>query len=176
MTVQFPTAAADVVGVYDANFRQLFAAARAMKASVKTEAKVFTHPLEDGAPVSDHKIYSPAEIELWTIIDAEDYKAVYQQIKSAFRSNALLIVQTRADVFKNMTIAAMPHDEDPEMFDVLPVVINLVEVQLVRAQFQALPPAAVAKPANQSTVKRGEQQPTEGGSKGSVAYRILYGK
>ncbi len=176
MTVFNPTAAVDVVGVYDDSFAQMFQQARPLKASIVRGTRIFTHPLEDGAMVSDHKVFDPVSIELSLVIVADDYKAVYQQIKTAYMSNSLLRVQTRADVFERMTIESMPHEEDADMFDAIPVALKMKEVQLVRAQFQALPPRAVSKAGDQSTNKRGEQNPKDGGNKGSVAYRILYGK
>ena len=56
-----------------------------------------------------------------------------------------------------MAFAAMPHDENPEQVDVIPMVLRFKEVRLVTTQYQALPARKVARPRDQSTVHRGEQ-------------------
>lgn len=169
------TAAVDVTGVFNSQYAQLFPQARAVKATVNRPAKMFSHPLEDGASRVDHKIFDPVEIELLVLLTGFDYKNTYRQIVTAFKSNELWTVQTRLDSYPNMTIAALPHEEVPDMLDVTAIAIRLQETQLFSAQFQALPPRAVERPRDASTAKRGEQNASEGGSKGSVAYRILYG-
>lgn len=169
------TASQDVVGVFDSNFNQIFEEARAIKATVKEEAKVMEHPLEDGSTITDHKIILPTEIELSLIIQAEDYKSVYDKIKEFYLGTELLSVQTRTGEYSSMVIQAMPHDETADMFDTVAIAMRLKEVKLVQAQFGGLPPRKVADPNNASTVKKGEQQAqgTTEERKGSVLSRIF---
>lgn len=155
------TRAADVVGVFDSNFRQVFPEARTLKATVKEEAKVMEHPLEDGSSIVDHKIILPIEVDLSVIIQSADFRSVYDQIKRYYLGAELLSVQTRTGVYNSMVIQSMPHDESPDMLDTVAIALKLKEVKLVTAQFGTLPPRKVAKPESSSTVKRGEQQPQE---------------
>jgi hypothetical protein len=174
----------DVVGVFDAGFNQLFADGRPIKANVKEASKIADHPVEDGTTISDHQVMMPVEIELTLILGSKgEYRDTYNEIRALFRATELLTVQTRTGTYANMVIEAMPHDETADVFDAIPLVVKLREVQLVTAQFQALPPKAVAKKRDASTLKRGEQKTktetatqTGGATKSSTLYRILYGK
>jgi hypothetical protein len=157
----------DVVGVFDNDtFEQLFITARPMKANVTRQQKIMDHPIESGAIVSDFAIILPVEIELSMLLTGQQYTAMYQEISTYFNTQQLVSIQTKATVFPNMMIQAMPHEETPEMFDVLPLALKFREVQMVTVQYQALPPTAVQTPTDTSTVQRGTQQPQQS---------ILYG-
>lgn len=179
---EFDTTASDTVGVFDSDFNQVFPEGRPIKASVKESAKGMEHPIEDGSVITDHRIIEQTEIELTLMLVGEEYPDTYGRIKSLFLKTDLLIVQTKTGSYPNMMIVEMPHDETVDVFDGVPMALKLREVQLVTAQFQALPPAAVATKRNASTVKRGEQTgktetaPEAGGrKKSSVLYDVFYG-
>lgn len=185
MTDERNTHAADVVGVFDSKFAQLFPRARPIKATVKESAKVMEHPVESGATITDHRVILPTEIELTVIVIGEDYRDTYERIRAVFRQTETIIVQTRTGSYENMIVEAMPHDETPEMHEAVPIAIKLREVTLVTAQFQALPPKAVGTgkgARNASTVKKGEQSGKPEGTAGaggkkksSILYGIIYG-
>lgn len=164
------TQSADVIGVYDASFNQLFPNARPLKASVTEVNKLMEHPIESGSSVTDFKVRMPVEIELAMLLVSEDYTDVYKAIKAAFVGNNTIIVQTRADVYKNMLIQAMPHEESAEIVDGMTLALKLKEVILISVQFQALPPRKVKSQKDTSVLDRGEQTP-----QGSVAYRLFGG-
>lgn len=154
------TSTEDVVGIFDNDtFDQLFPTARAMKATVTRIKKAFQHPIETGFVNTDGMIDVPAEVDLAVMITGEDYASTYQQILDYYTNCTFLCVQTRADVFFDMLIVSMPHEETPEIYDVVPVAIKLRETFLFAGQYQALPAASVEKPQDQSTVNRGAQQP-----------------
>lgn len=158
----------DIVGIYDNDtFDQLFEVARPVKANISRSRKVMEHPIESGALVQDFAITLPVDIELSMLLTGEEYQYVYQQIKTYFLAGIQVSVQTNADVFPNMLIQAMPHEESPEMFDAIPLALKLRQVQLVTVQYQALAPTQVTQPQDQSTINRGAQQPKE-----SALYQI----
>lgn len=159
--------ARDEVAIFDKGYKQLLLPARPMKLSVIREQKIMDHPLETGAVVSDFSIILPVTIELQMFLTGDEYKMTYQWIWAYYTLRAPLIVATRADVFKNMIIEGMPHEESPDMMDIIPVTLRLREIQLVKLQYQALAPSQVQKPTDQSTVNRGVQQP-----KTSILYDI----
>lgn len=169
-----PTAAVDVVGVYDSSFNQLFEMARPSKANVNPQAKTADHPVESGSEISDNKVILPVEIELYVFVT--DYRNTYQKINAAFIGQDLLTVQTRTGTYENMTITGIPHEETPEMFNVVTMAISLKQITLIDATFQALPPAQVKKPRDSSTVDRGQQSgKQDSGSVGSVGYGGIFG-
>jgi hypothetical protein len=157
-----PSAASDVVGVFDQNFNQVFSTARPVKATVRETSKPMEHPVEQGTVVTDHRIINPNEIELSMILPAGEYRPVYQQIKQYFNSAQLLNVQTRTDTYPNMFIIELPHEEDAEMFDTIPLGIKMKQVLIVSTQTQALPPTAVENTNQQSTIDLGVQQTSMG--------------
>lgn len=159
MTAQMtPTGSQDVVAVLNSSFTQVFAKARAIKATIVRASKAMEHPLETGATVTDHRIILPVNIELSLILASEDYRAVYQQVRDLFNKGDLLTVQTRVDSFTSMLIEKMPHDETPDMMDGVALALSLKEAQFVQPQFS---PLRVAQPKDTNTTKRGQQQPTE---------------
>jgi len=155
-----PTNAQDVVAVLAADFSQVFARARAIKASVGRTSRAMEHPLETGATIIDHRIINPNTVDLGLILSSADYKAVYQQVENLFNRGELLTVQTRVASFSNMLIEKMPHEETTDVFDGITMQLSLKEARLVQAQFSALPPSKVARPKDSDTAKRGQQQPT----------------
>lgn len=158
----------DIVGIFDSeSYEQIFSQARPMKANVLRSQKIMDHPLETGAVVSDFAVVMPVEIEMSLMIQGSDYQSVYQSIKTYYETQTLVSIHTKADVFSNMMIQAMPHDESPEVFDAIAIGLKFREVQFVTVQYQALTPAAVEQPTDQSTVNRGQQQPKE-----SALYQI----
>jgi hypothetical protein len=150
-----PSYATDTVAVFDQNYNQLFRNARAIKAVVKEQSKVMEHPVESGAVITDHRIILPIEIDLSLILSSADYQDVYGSIKQYYLNATLLIVQTRSGIYTNQLISALPHEEDPTMFDALTVALSLKEVFMVTAQY-----ATPRHASNTNTVNRGTQQPT----------------
>lgn len=160
----------DIVGIYDNDtFDQLFSTARPIKANINRLAKIMEHPIETGAVVQDFMIVQPVEIELSLLLASDgEYQTVYQAIKGYFMTGTQVSIQTKADVFPNMLIQAMPHEESADMFDVIPLALKLRQVQQVLVQYQALNSTQVAQPADQSTVNAGAQQPQQ-----SALYQIV---
>lgn len=148
----------DVVGIWDQDFRQVFADSRPVKASVVEPSKNMEHPIETGSVITDHRVILPVEIDLSLIMKAATYAAQYGQIRAAFISGELFYVHTRTGVYKNMMITDIPHEESPEMFDTITMALKMREVQFVTAQFLPLPPRKVESKPNQSTKDRGQIQ------------------
>lgn len=167
-----PTFAIDVVGVFTQDYNQLFRNARSLKAVVKEQSKVMEHPVENGTIIVDHRIVLPVEIELTLILASSDYQNIYKSIKQYYLNGTLLVIQTRSDIYLNQIIESMPHEEDPEQYDVIPLVLNLKQVQFVTAQYGVLP----KQPKNTNTVKRGTQQGKAAAPAQASAARQAVGK
>jgi hypothetical protein len=154
VTALLPSFAYDSVAIFTQDYQQIFTAARAIKATVKEEAKVMEHPIETGATIVDHRIILPTEIDLSLILLSSDYQDVYHQIREYYYNSTLLIVQTRAGIYENQLIQSMPHEEDPTQYDVLTLALSLKQVQFVTAQYGTAPKNA----SNLNTSARGTQQ------------------
>lgn len=164
----------DVVGIYDQTFTQVFDLARPIKATVKEDSKLMEHPVETGATITDFSIILPVEIELSIIaVGISEYRETYGKIKQAFLSRTLFSVQTWTGLYQNQIIQSLPHEEDPALSDAITIALKLKEVQIVEAQYLALPARKVRNPANASTVDKGQQQPTTASTARSSS--VLYG-
>lgn len=163
------TQTSDVVAVLDKDFNQLFPDGRPIKASVTETAKLMEHPIETGAVITDHRIINPVEIELSLILTGDAYPDVYKAIKDVFTGNSTVVVQTRTDSYQNMLIQAMPHEETPDMVDVIAMALKLRQVLLIDVQFQALPPRRVVNRKDASVLDMGEKT----ANNSSVAYRLF---
>lgn len=163
--------ASDYVAIFDQDFNQLFVNARAIKATVKEEAKLMEHPLETGATIVDHRIILPVEIELSLILRSDNYQDVYHQIRDYYYNSTLLIVQTRSGIYTNQLIQSMPHAEDPTQYDVLTLALTTKQVQFVIAEYGTTP----ANPSNTNTSDRGAQNgtPANASQTGSIAGTVL---
>lgn len=168
-----PTSAADVVGIFDQNFRQLFQTARPIKATIKEASKIFEHPVEDGSTIIDFTITLPVEIELSLMLTGAEYRDVYQNIRQSFKNRDVLSVQTKTATYANMIIESLPHDEDPEQFDAVALALRLREVQFVTAQYATLPAKVVRDKKNATTVNRGQQQPKTSTKSGSILSELF---
>lgn len=156
-----PSASADVVAIYDDNFNQIFSGARPIKVTVTEIAKVMEHPIETGATITDHRVIQPVEIEMSMIITGAEYRSVYQQIRQIYQNATLLTVQTRTASYTDMLLNGIPHEEDPDYFDAIAIILKLKEVLFVTAQFGTLPPSKVANKSQASTVQQGNKQTKE---------------
>ena len=114
----------------------VFYGAQIMRVHVRETSRVMSHPLETGVTVSDHHVIEPKTFDVSVIIPAQFYISVYQQIKSAFVNAELLILQSNADVYTNLIVAEMPHEETPDMFGVISMGLRLREVLFI-------PPTAI---------------------------------
>lgn len=161
----------DAVAVFDQNYNQVFRKARSIKAVVKEQAKLMTHPVETGAIITDHRVVLPVEIDLSMILQAPDYQDVYRAVRSYYLNGTLLVVQTRAGIYENQIISAMPHQEDPDQYNALTLALSLRQVQFVTAQYAVIP----RDTTNASTVKRGVQQGTTSKEKSTTLNKLFGG-
>lgn len=152
----------DVVGVYN-GFDQVYQSARPLRASLRETSRVMEHPAETGVVLADHHVINPVEIEIPLMIPAQSYAQTYQQIKTDFLAATLLTVKTPVTVYENMIIADMPHEEDPEYFNAITLLLHLRQViYFIPGAAQSLPANySPAEPDNQDTVQNGLQQPVE---------------
>lgn len=174
---------ADVVAVLDKSFRQVFADARPMKASVKEESKVMQHPVENGTSVVDHRVLIPVEIKLSMLLSGDSYRNTYQQIKQYYLRAELFTVQTTADTYQNMLIASMPHEESPELSDAIAMEIAFSELKIATTKYSASGGSGSGSGSNQNprdnpTTGRGQQQgpaasTSQEGRGGSVLHDIF---
>ena len=151
-----PSAAVDQVAIFDKDYNQLFRQAKSIKVVVKENSKLMEHPIETGAIITDHRIIMPIEIDMSLILASSDYSDVYKSIKQYYTNATTLIIQTRSAIYTNQLIEALPHEEDPNMYDALTIALSLKQVVYVAAKYAPAP----KYPSNTNTQDRGAQQGT----------------
>lgn len=122
---------ADMVGVYDQDFFQQFPNARPMRATVRQNARAMEHPIETGQIITDYRVILPIEIEIPFLVSPEFYRDTYEQIQNLFFNSELLLVQTISALYSNMIISEMPHQESPDHFNSMHILLRFKQVQIV---------------------------------------------
>lgn len=150
----------DVVGIYD-GFQQVFSDARPMRASVRETSKLMEHPAENGVIIADHHVINPVEIDLSLLIPVRYYGSTYAQIRQAFVNATNLSVQTKTGVYLNMIVADMPHEENPDLYDAIAMLLRMKQVLLAPDSSTYAP----ANPADSDVARSGLQSAAALGQK-----------
>lgn len=157
------------VAILDAqDFRVLFADAHPLSVSVRDEKTITRFAVEDGSERADSAVKRPIEITIDFLL-TDDIRNQYEEMRQAYLSNDLVVVQTRTANYPSMQIETFPNEQS---FDSVQATMTLVEVEFVRPQYGPLPPDAVRDSADASTLNRGQLQTTEDAS-GSTLFRLL---
>jgi len=156
--------ATDVVAIYNTSEEQVFADAIPMKAAINSTLQKFDHPLEDSTVITDHIVINPDQVSLSLTIPKGLYKDTYNQIRQAYQSGDLFEVRTKAANFTNMLITGLPHEENPEKFDAIDMVLEMEETQFESVIIATLQFQEVARKDQATSVDRGEQNPADASS------------
>lgn len=169
-------AAVDVVGIFDDSLQQVFADARPLKAEVKETSMVMNHPTETGVNLSDHHIINQVEINIPMLIKSDAYNSAYAQIRKSWVAADKFSVQTRTGVYSNMIIADMPHQEEPDIYDAITILLRFKEVIYIvpnSVSGQAQPSNFTpVEPSNTNTFQIGQKFPVITSLAGAVLTRL----
>lgn len=155
---QKTASSADVVGIFDSSFRQVFIDARPLNVKILENSQLMEHPLETGSTIVDHAVVLPIEIEMALLVVSDNFRDVYQQIRQAWLSKEKFTIQTKTGSYPDMVIMSIPHDETPEMFDAIAMAVKFKEAKFVEPQFESLPPSAVKNKSDSDTKNAGQKQ------------------
>ena len=164
----------DVVAVLNSSFTQVFTGAGIIKAEVRKNSKVMSHPVENGQTIEDEIVLQPTEINLSIVLNPSTYKSTYNEIKGLYDKREILTVQTKVESYASMVIEELPHDEDGSIFDTIALGIRLKEVRFVETEYEAYTPTKVRNPADASNKKTGEAKTEEVNKK--EGYLLVFGK
>lgn len=117
----------NVIAIYDNNFNILFENAQYIKASVSDDSQMFSHPLEDGSKITDHKVDNPIEINLQVMLLGVTYISIYQALNKIKLDATALTIQTKTNVYSNMYISSLPYEEDNTVSDGIKIVVSLIQ-------------------------------------------------
>lgn len=161
----------EVIAIIDEDGNQLFTTAVNIGASV-TPSKTFArHTLENKQVVIDDQFDNPTSLSLRFILDPNDYVNVYKEIKAAYSAVTNFTIQTKVDVYQNMYIESLPHEEDPSMFNTIAMTIELTEQLIIAPEVSILTTNDVSNPGDSDTVDSGQKSNTE--DDGTVLQRLV---
>jgi hypothetical protein len=178
----------ELVAILDSEtYEVLFDPNGPMSCSVREESHITQFAVEDGTTRSDHRVILPREISIPLVL-TDDFRNVYEQIKTRFNSLTSLIVQTKVSSYPNMFILSMNHEETAERADGISVDLMLREITTVTPEYGSLPARKVTatdgsntkgNDKKSDTVQSGSQRTTTTNTptktKSSTLYNITLG-
>lgn len=124
----------NVVALYDENSNPILESCIIYSVKVENSAQLAEHPLEDGSRMVDHKIFLPKELSVVIYLSETGYSSEYQTIKSLYEERKFITAQLKNDVYSNLQIVGLPHEESNANINRLIVQINLKEAIVVTSK------------------------------------------
>lgn len=157
-----------VTKVIDSVGQELFTETVTIGVSVAPSKTFAKHPLEDSRVVTDDQYDNPTSLTLRVILKSDSYQDEYKRIKASYEAVSPLTIQTRVDVYQNMYIESLPHEESPDMYSTISMSIELTEQLITKSQTNKIQASNAASPADASAVNSGSKS-TQQDSDGSIA-------
>lgn len=146
-----------VVLILDSDGNEVLSTIVNIGASV-IESKTFSkHSLENSQVVVDDQYDNPTLVTLRVILNPSDYLDVYKEIKSLYQSITNFTVQTKVDSYSNLYLEAIPHEEDPAMFNTIQMNLEFTEQLVVSTNVEGLETSDVSNPGDSDTVNSGSK-------------------
>lgn len=118
----------------------------------KDEMVITEHPVETGAPISDHAFLRNAEVEMtvgWsdsTAAQSGYCREVYAELLELQRSRQPFDVFTGKRAYTSMLLSGITQETNPATENVLMVQARLREIKIVSTQTTSAPASAQASP------------------------------
>ena len=121
--------------------------ADAMKYSEKRSSEICDHPIENGTPVTDHKIIQPREFTLTVALPALYGGMVLRTLERYFLNSDKIIVKCATGVYRNMILTdkptnITPNDLERPMYDLELKEVFIVSPEITEVK-QAMNPLLV---------------------------------
>lgn len=141
----------DIVTLYDEDSKEILGNCIIYSVKVENSAQLAEHPLEDGSRMVDHKIFLPKELSVIIYLSETGYSSEYQTIKSLYEERKFITVQLKNDVYSNLQIVGLPHEESNANINRLIVQINLKEALVVTSKVVGFTSTGAANSSTVST-------------------------
>lgn len=142
------------------SLQELWAGSDIMRVSVHETSKATRYAVEDGTSRNDHVIQNPTEISVSMVL-AGEVARLFQLLKQTYLDRKLVTVQTKTDVYTDMLVEEIPHEQDAGMTDGVTVDVRLLEWRETAPEYGELTTNKVANPDQSDTVNRGSQATSE---------------
>jgi len=126
-------------------------------ASLEDSIKLFEHPLENGAVITDHMIVEPKQVSIRAYISNDDAETL-KELEYLHLNGIPLKMRVQNNIIPRCVIKDKPFAIDAQHFDKTPYSITFREEEEVTPVYVAMPPRKVRNPANSSRVNSGVKQ------------------
>ena len=123
-----------------------------VRVSVEDRAKLFEHPIETEAVVTDHEIFDPAQINIQAYISISDTTTL-TELEQLYLGGTVLQIRAGNKIIDKAVISARPFEISSSAFDKTLYNISFKEIQTVTSTYVAMSSAASA--SDVSTVNSG---------------------
>lgn len=144
------------VAIY-ANGGEILRLSSIISCRVTDTARLMEHPVESGAIITDHKVFQPKRFVVTVALSEMNYSTEYAELYNVYKRCESVTLQTKAQIYQNLQIESIPHEEKAEAMTRLIFNIGLKEAQVVNASYieGVSSGGGVASATNSSTVSRG---------------------
>ncbi len=163
---------AEVVAILDSDGVEILDTITNIGVSVSISKTFAQHSLENSEVVVDDQYDNPDQLTLRVILNPSDYTSVYKQIKEYYEAITNFTIQTKVDVFTDMYLMGMPHEEDPSMFNTIAMNLSFTQQIIVESTTTSISVADVSNAGDSDTTDSGSKSTTEDDD-GTVASRAF---
>lgn len=135
---------------------EVFEDANIMSFSVKQRTDLPQHPLEDGAMVVDHRVKIPNEVTVSFMLTKDVYRSVFNQMQDYYTNAKLIDIHMRTAIAYKMAILEMPHEENPDYYDAIPISLTFRNITFVQPSQGTMTAGNVRDANDANTIKQGQ--------------------
>ena len=130
---------------------------------VMEDSKIMDTPVESGIVISDHRVLNPKGITVNCTLPFENWKDSYDELIGWYQRNdgKFITIQTKADVYEDMQLIAIPHKEASDTVSRLFFELKFRSILFVKPEYIAMPLEVVENADNASTTDAGKKEGEE---------------
>ena len=118
------------------DLKEVLSGLEIVRIALEDNAKIFEHPLETGAVITDHIIYNPKNVAIQAYISNDDEETLLE-LETLYLSGASLKIQAGNKIIDKVVIAGKPNEITGTVFDKTLYSINFKEAQEVTPAYTA---------------------------------------
>ncbi|MFV7791244.1 phage baseplate protein [Aliarcobacter lanthieri] len=143
---------------------EIFKSTNILTLDVKLNKQATKYQVEDGTERNNHIIEKVKEIDAAIVlskVDESENIASFLELLDYFNNDKLVTVQTKMNIYNNMLIEAIPHNENKDIFYGCAISMHLTEWREVKPEYGELKQEQVKDKKHSDTQKTGRQQGSE---------------
>ena len=139
------------------NLTEVLTGLQITRIAIEDNAKLFEHPIETGAVITDHEIFDPNRGVIQAYISNDDAETL-TELMQLYKSGTPLKIRAGNQIIPKALIASKPFEINGAVFDKTLYSISFKEYYEVTPTDSKMPPRKVRNKANASRVNKGMKQ------------------